>query len=261
MEVQVTETRKTVLGLEHPDTLTSVNDLALAYSAQGRWVEAEKLLVQVVETSKTVLGPEHLDTLKSISNLAHAHSKQAGRWAEAEKLMVQVMETRNTVLGPEHPDTLTSMSNLACTYLHQGRWVEAEKLGVQVMEVFKTVFGPNHPNTLTVTTNLSFIYYHQGRYNIGGGRLVKTRPKTASSVAVSGHAFTRTDFYGIIMLLFASDNRICLCITSKIIFCGGRGRTVNERQVSFHFFSWHFSQTVSSDTKGTRVFLLEQTHP
>ena len=44
------ETRKIVLGPEHPDTLTSMNNLALTYGDQGRWAEAEKLQVQVMET-------------------------------------------------------------------------------------------------------------------------------------------------------------------------------------------------------------------
>jgi Tetratricopeptide repeat len=48
------------LGPEHPDTLTSMANLASTYRIQGRWAEAEKLFVQVMETSKTVLGPEHM---------------------------------------------------------------------------------------------------------------------------------------------------------------------------------------------------------
>ena len=59
--------KKTVLGPEHPDTLTSMHNLASTYRDQGRWTEAEKLFVQVMETEKTVLGPEHPDTLTSMS--------------------------------------------------------------------------------------------------------------------------------------------------------------------------------------------------
>ena len=68
--VQVIETRKRVLGAEHPDTLTSMGNLALTYGNQGRWKEAEELEVQVMETSLRVLGAEHPDTLTSMGNLA-----------------------------------------------------------------------------------------------------------------------------------------------------------------------------------------------
>ncbi|KAL2859126.1 tetratricopeptide repeat protein, partial [Aspergillus lucknowensis] len=61
--VRVMETRKHVLGPEHPDTLTSMANLASTYWNQGQWKEAEELEVQVMETRKHVLGPEHPDTL------------------------------------------------------------------------------------------------------------------------------------------------------------------------------------------------------
>ncbi|KAN0082027.1 hypothetical protein V8E54_003325 [Elaphomyces granulatus] len=157
------EARKTVLGPEHPDTLTSMNNLALTYQKQGRWTAAEMLLVQVIEARKTVLGPEHPDTLTSMNNLALTYQKQ-GRWMEVEKLFVQVMETRKMVLGPEHPNTLASMNNLALTYQNQGRWTEAEKLLVQVIEARKTVLGPEHPDTLTSMNNFALTYQNQGRW-------------------------------------------------------------------------------------------------
>ncbi|CAG8883952.1 unnamed protein product, partial [Penicillium egyptiacum] len=41
LEVQVVETRKTKLGVDHPDTLASMANLASTFSEQGRWKEAE----------------------------------------------------------------------------------------------------------------------------------------------------------------------------------------------------------------------------
>ncbi|KAF2008718.1 kinesin light chain [Aaosphaeria arxii CBS 175.79] len=165
--VQVMETRKRVLGQEHPGTLTSVASLASTYRNQGRWKEAEELDVQVMETRKRVLGEEHPDTLASVANLASTYWNQ-GRWKEAEELDVQldvqVMETSKRVLGEEHPDTLTSMANLASTYWNQGRWREAEELDVQVMETRKRVLGEEHPATLTSVANLASTYWNQGRW-------------------------------------------------------------------------------------------------
>ncbi|KAK3359535.1 hypothetical protein B0T25DRAFT_101496 [Lasiosphaeria hispida] len=161
--VQVMETRKTKLGADHPDTLTSMANLASTYRNQGRWEEAEKLFVQVMETSKTKLGADHPDTLTSMANLASTYRNQ-GRWEEAEKLEVQVMETRKTKLGADHPSTLTSMANLASTYRNQGWWEEAEKLFVQVMETSKTKLGADHPDTLTSMANLASTYRNQGRW-------------------------------------------------------------------------------------------------
>ena len=66
LEVQVMETRKRVLGKEHPDTLTSMGNLVWTYGNQGRWKEAEELEVQVMETYKRMLGKENLHKLASM---------------------------------------------------------------------------------------------------------------------------------------------------------------------------------------------------
>jgi hypothetical protein len=67
----VIETRKRVLREEHPDTLSSMANLASTYRNQGRRKEAEELEVQVIETSLRVLREEHPDRLSSMANLAH----------------------------------------------------------------------------------------------------------------------------------------------------------------------------------------------
>ena len=152
-----------ILGFEHPETLSSMNNLAMTYSNQGRWKEAEELFVQVMGTRKRVLGPEHLVTLSSMANLAWTYSHQ-GRLREAEELFVQVIETSSRVLGLEHPSTLTSIANLASTYSNQGQWKEAEELEVQVIETRKRGLGLEHPDTLTSIANLAFTYLNQGRW-------------------------------------------------------------------------------------------------
>ncbi|KAJ6114394.1 hypothetical protein N7486_000172 [Penicillium sp. IBT 16267x] len=167
--LQVIETCKSKLGEDHPDTLSSMANLAMAnlastYWNQGRWDEAEQLFVQVIETRKAKLGEDHPDTLSSIANLASTYWNQ-GRWEEAEQLEVQVMETRKTKLSEDHPDTLSSIANLASTYREQGRWKEAEQLEVQVMEIRKTKLGDNHPDTLSSMANLASTYWKQGRWD------------------------------------------------------------------------------------------------
>ena len=71
MFVEETERSTRVLGAEHPETLTSMANLAMTYTKQGRWTEAKELQVLVMETCKTKLGPDHPDTLISIANLAY----------------------------------------------------------------------------------------------------------------------------------------------------------------------------------------------
>ncbi|RAO74323.1 uncharacterized protein BHQ10_010335 [Talaromyces amestolkiae] len=191
MSNQAMKARKMVLGLEHEETLNSIEMIALIYLLQGRWKEAEELFVQVTETRKRVLGAEHPGTLASLANLASTYRSQGrweeaeelsvqvterrkrvlastytsqGRWEEAEELSVQVTETRKRVLGAEHPDTLASLANLASTYMGQGRWEEAEELNIHVIETRKRVLGTEHPDTLASLANLASTHMGQGRW-------------------------------------------------------------------------------------------------
>jgi hypothetical protein len=74
--VQVMKFRKTALGEEHPDTLTSMNNLALLFDRQGKYEAAEPLYKEMLRLRKKVLGEEHPDILTSMNNLA---SIQGGR--------------------------------------------------------------------------------------------------------------------------------------------------------------------------------------
>ena len=49
IHVKVLRHREAILGPEHPDTLTSIRNLAATYQKQGRWMEAEGLEVQAMK--------------------------------------------------------------------------------------------------------------------------------------------------------------------------------------------------------------------
>jgi hypothetical protein len=66
--VEVLEVRKRALGLEHPDTLMSMINLASTYSRQGKSNEAEALQMEVLEEWKRIQGPQHPNTLASTDN-------------------------------------------------------------------------------------------------------------------------------------------------------------------------------------------------
>jgi len=68
--LQIMEGREKALGKEHPDTLTSVSNLALVLLHQGKHEAAEEMNRRALEGREKALGKEHPDTLTSVSNLA-----------------------------------------------------------------------------------------------------------------------------------------------------------------------------------------------
>jgi len=60
-----------VLGADHPDTLTSANNLAAVLHALGQVQAARDLNRDTLDRRRRVLGADHPDTLTSASNLAN----------------------------------------------------------------------------------------------------------------------------------------------------------------------------------------------
>jgi tetratricopeptide (TPR) repeat protein len=152
-----------VLGPEHPDTLGSLNNLAILHWNQGKYEQAEPLYQPALEAKERVLGPEHPDTLSTVNNLAVLYRKQ-GKGEQSEQLYQRALEARERVLGPEHPDTAQSLYNLAILYSNQGKYEEAEHLYLQALAIDQKVYGQDHPEVATELSSLANLYSDHGTY-------------------------------------------------------------------------------------------------
>ena len=113
--------RKAKLGPDHPDTLHSMNNLAMSYAAAGqirarcssstrrRWLCKRRSSAPTTPTRS-----------RSMNNLANSYA-DAGQYERALKLHEETLALRKTKLGPDHPDTLMSMNNLAASYAAAGQ--------------------------------------------------------------------------------------------------------------------------------------------
>jgi hypothetical protein len=59
-----------VLGPEHPDTLNTAINLAIALESQGKYGEAETMLRETIAVQERVLESEHPETLNTTNKLA-----------------------------------------------------------------------------------------------------------------------------------------------------------------------------------------------
>ena len=154
---QAVATRRRVLGADHLETLSAVNQLANLYWYQDRFAEAEPLYLDVVERRKRVVGDEHADTLKANFDLASLFGRQ-NRWSEAEQLQRKTLAIQERVLGGDHPDTVASRSNLAGYLRGQHRYADAVVISVEVVEAKRRLLGEDHPSTLVSMGNLANNY-------------------------------------------------------------------------------------------------------
>ncbi|WP_168724432.1 tetratricopeptide repeat protein [Streptomyces sp. A1547] len=141
-------------GRDHPDTLNSRNNLALALDVLGHHQEAADLHQQVLTARGRILGPDHPDTLLSRSNLANALD-HLGRHQEAADHHRQILAARERVLGADDIYTLHSVNNLGLALGYLGQHQEAAALHREALAGYEHVLGVEHPDTLNSRNNLA----------------------------------------------------------------------------------------------------------
>eukprot|EP00808_Paulinella_micropora_P006814 g49116.t1 len=134
------------LGPSHPDTLSSVNNLAELLRTQSKYAEAEPLYRRALEGREQQLGAMHPDTLASVNNLALL-LKARGKYLEAEPLYRRSLEGREVVFGPSHPQTLSVVINLGALFFARQGYRVAEQLFRRAVQGRELSLGPQHPQT------------------------------------------------------------------------------------------------------------------
>jgi eukaryotic-like serine/threonine-protein kinase len=186
------EGRKQVLGAEHPDTLSSKREMAMAQQSRGDLDNAERYYRETLETRQRVLGKEHPQTLDSLLDIGVLKLHQA-EYDQAEDYFQQALQGRRAALGDEHPETLTAINNLGVLMRRMGRMEDAKRYYAEALEGRKRLLGNDHPDTLMSLNNQAVLhqslgelisaeaYYREaleGYRRIGG----KSHPQTLNTV-------------------------------------------------------------------------------
>lgn len=161
-------------GAEHPDTLISLHELAIAHQYAGHTSKAEALFRECLSLKEKVFGWEHLETLATAQGLANliAPSKPE----EAMSLMDRAIPAMEHLSGPHDSDVLTCMVSLA-------RACSALGKGDRAISILKEVVGRNpHPESLVALIapgNLARASY--GRSSNGGGTPLSQDSRTSGA--------------------------------------------------------------------------------
>jgi tetratricopeptide (TPR) repeat protein len=98
---------ESTMGPDHPDTATSLNDLARVLHADGDTARARTLFERAAIVFDKTLGPAHPNSNRVRTNLAQLQlSKNAP--AEALPLAEAALAAHNQILGADHPWTKDS---------------------------------------------------------------------------------------------------------------------------------------------------------
>ena len=155
-------TRRKVLGDDHIDTLSSINNMGVLLQWWGKLSEAEPYLRECLERKRRVLGDDHRETIAAIANMG-SQMIYLGKPMEAEPYYKEALE-RSRRLQDEPNDPMINMLGSMATLLNeQGKYVEAEKLNREALELNRRAYGNDHKATLVSIGNIGTVLKAQGR--------------------------------------------------------------------------------------------------
>jgi tetratricopeptide (TPR) repeat protein len=133
--------RKKAFGENHRAVANNLNDLALVYSFQRKFAEAENCFKESLAIEEQ-LGGDKREMATTLNNLARLYWSQ-GRYGEAEPMIKQVLEIDEEAKGPNHPNVATSLSVLAAIYQSQRKFADATRTRERELAIMEQLYGPN----------------------------------------------------------------------------------------------------------------------
>jgi tetratricopeptide (TPR) repeat protein len=158
------QTRRLVLGEEHPDTLQSMSHLGALLNNLGKRSEAMACYRDVLNISLRVLGEDHPDTLGAISNMGTL-LMDMGKNDEAAPYVREALDRARQSKGEDDPATLSALSGMGTLLHKQGKLGDAATYFREVLEKRRRVLGSDHPDTIVSLTNLGALLIDQGKTN------------------------------------------------------------------------------------------------
>jgi tetratricopeptide (TPR) repeat protein len=164
--------RERVLGPDHPDTATGLNNLAELLWTQGELTLARALYERAIAIRERILGPDHSDTGESLHNLGILLWNH-GELAAARPLAERALAIWQRTLGPDHPHTAISLNVLGLLLRDQGEPSAARTLLERALAIGEKMLGPEHPYTAEYLNNLATLLRDQSE--LGGARALFER--------------------------------------------------------------------------------------
>jgi hypothetical protein len=108
---ELVKVREEASGRNHPDTLTTMENLAYFVGVAGKLDAAVNELARLVPVRKEVSGDRHPSTLTTLGNLAY-FALARGEGDAAQRDFTTLLKMRKEVSGNNHPDTIAVRRSL-----------------------------------------------------------------------------------------------------------------------------------------------------
>ncbi len=143
------------LGDDHPDTLLTRANLALATGRAGDRRRALGDYRRLLADCERILGPDHSHTLEIRHGVAF-NTGQTGHPLTALNLYRKLVPDRERTLGPDHPDTLNTRYEVAYYTGATGDPHTALDLYRKLLTDSERSLRPDHPDTLDTRHQVAY---------------------------------------------------------------------------------------------------------
>ena len=158
----VIDTRRKILGEDHPNTARIYNGLTENLDAQGRYEEARPFCLKALEIDRHALGENHPYTAASYNDLA-ANLDGQGLYAEAEPHYRRALEINLHTQGEYAPRIADACDNLGLNLRDQGKYAEAQPFLHKALEIHRRAQGEISSDTARSYNNLAYDLTGQGK--------------------------------------------------------------------------------------------------
>lgn len=139
-------------------------DEVIAFSDQGKYVEATEEVQRVLKATEQIVGPDDLILETPLFWLADLLQLQ-GRYSEAVPVYQRLLELGVRRSGPENAGLVDSLFRLAGTYTALGRYEEALPLYERIIQIRSHATTSDHVDVIKAHEWMGDLYIGLGRYS------------------------------------------------------------------------------------------------
>ncbi|MGF1671204.1 MAG: tetratricopeptide repeat protein [Balneolaceae bacterium] len=151
------------LGLVHPETVESLDQIGILLSEEGKFSEAESFLRLSDEIRIQLTDSVQASFAITKNELAYVLRRQ-GKFDESKEIYENLIEIYRKHLGDEDELTISSMSGLAAVLHGMNSYSDAEKYYRKVLSLRKNKLGPVHPDLAMSMNSLGSLLMNMGKF-------------------------------------------------------------------------------------------------
>ncbi|WP_222272971.1 FxSxx-COOH system tetratricopeptide repeat protein [Modestobacter marinus] len=158
---QLVDRWRSILGPDHPDTLTVASRLVFALIFMAEAQLARGLGQDTLQRCRRILGLDHPTTLWAATGLTLT-LLQRGEAEAARALGQDTLRRGRREFGLDHASTLWAATALTTALAQLGEVEPARALGEDTLERLRRVFGPDHATSLSAAAALTLALVQLG---------------------------------------------------------------------------------------------------